>query len=114
MTGMDKTFTAINDAEIAAGESAESAVISVYGVRSIMLTMRKTGDSALVTYYVYTSPDGTEIDTEPYQTFAIAAGGAKQISRPVTVGSRYIKLKATNGGSASCGATVKFVPVYGR
>lgn len=114
MTADTLTFTAIDNVTITAGNTTTSDAISVYGARSLMLTMRKTGDSTSVTYTVLTSADGTNFDTEAYQTFTISAAGTKQISRPVTVGARYVKFSVTNGGSASCAATVKFVPQYGR
>lgn len=109
-----KTFTLVDGVTIAAGNSTESDVVRIYDTKSLMLTMRKTGDSTSVTYAIYTSPDGTDVDTEAYQTFSISGAGTKQLSRPITVGAHSMKVKVTNGGSASCVATVKFVPIYGR
>lgn len=112
---MIKTFTLLNAVALAAGASSDpSAAKNVYGAASVMLTMKKTGDSTGVSFVVYTSPDGVAVDTEPYQTFSISGAGAKQITRPLSVGPAYFVVKATNTDAANAAAATAIItPVYG-
>lgn len=117
MSDITRTFTAINAVTVNPSGNTESAAQPIYNARSLILTMRKTGDSTIVTFSVYTSPDGTDFDTEPYQTFTISGAGTKQLSRPITVGSSSFIVKAVNGDAVvghTAVVTVKYVPIYGR
>lgn len=111
---MEKTFNLLDGAALAASGFATSDPTDVYGAVSVTLTMSKTGDSTLVDFVVYASPDGVAIDTEPLQTFEIAGAGAKQLTRPVAWGAGYIVVKALNLDGVNAGtATAKLTPVYG-
>lgn len=117
MVDINRTFTAINAVTVNPSGNTESTAQPIYNARSIILTMRKTGDSTIVTFSVYTSPDGTNFDTEPYQTFTISGAGTKQLSRPITVGADSMIVRAVNGDAVeghTAVITSKYVPIYGR
>lgn len=111
---MNINTTVLNAVALAAGATSDpSAAKQIYGAASVMLTMKKTGDSTGVTFNVYTSPDGVAVDTEPFQTFTLSGAGAKQITRPLTVGPAYVVVKATNSDATNAAtATAILTPVF--
>lgn len=114
MVSIAEYFTPLNGVSLAGSANSTSLAQKVLGVRSIQLTMKKTGNSTTVSFIIYASPDGVEMDTEPYQTFTLTGAGTKQLTRPVTVGVHSIFIKAVNNdGSNACVVTAKCVPDYG-
>lgn len=111
---MAKIITMLDSVSLEASASSTSDPKLIFGAGSALLTMKKTGNSTSVTFVIYTSPDGVNIDTEAFQTFIMSGAGTKQLTRPLTPGAAYIVVKATNDDSSNAGtASAVVVPGYG-
>ena len=96
--------------------SDTSNFINVRGAKAIEVTMdHKRGvggaDSAStsITLTVYTSPDGSKVDTEAYASMNLGAAKIKTI--PVTPGMDYIQVGIVNGDAANATKVLPTVKV---
>jgi len=102
-TKTDLIGTASAKTTIAAGGSSESTSQDVSNAAGILLTLNVTFPATVtadkeVTLEIFSSPDGTNFDSEPLHTAGLitAASTTKQISIPVAMEAKYIKVKVIN------------------
>ncbi len=85
------------DASGGLNPSNTSDIIDVRGAKALTLTVihNLTGSNSTdLDVIVYSSPDGTTFDTEPYASMNIGANKVKTI--PITAGINYLKVKVQN------------------
>ena len=96
-----------NSVPLAASSTIESNRIFVGNCLDMALQIQNSTSSS-VDVEVFGSVDGEVFDTSPYVSFNV---GVETITRPVTPGPKYIKVKATNPTTVDTTISVR---LYGR